>query len=235
MPPPPQGFAGPPLQPGAQGGAMPPAPRPTAKKRRTGLMVALVVVVLVVLVVGVGGFLLLTRGTPKNSTNTGSGGNGSRSATATSSVPAGFQQFKNSAFSILYPNGWKAQEMPVQQASEEQFLGPAGAVTRSLKVDVFDKTRPPKEEDDALCLGFSGNPTAQATPTTVTLGGQQWTREDCAARNIPGTPTLKATVESVLYKNKLYTISYVSSPEETFARDRGAYYTPMEQSFTFLT
>ncbi|HEX6778892.1 MAG TPA: hypothetical protein VF099_11865, partial [Ktedonobacterales bacterium] len=81
----------------------------------------------------------------------------------------------------------------------------------------------------------SGNPTAKVTPTTVTLAGQQWTREDCAARNVPGAPTLKATVESVIYKGKLYTISYTSSPDATFAADRSKYYTPMEQSFAFRT
>ena len=243
--PPPQGFAGPPPQPGRppQGFAGPPPQPgmpppgfagPPAKKRRGGLIAVIVILLLVLVVGGVAGTILLTRGTPKHPTTGGSGG-GTTSATATPSAPAGFQPFKNALYRVLYPKDWLAQQMPIQQGDEEQFLAPSGAITRSLTVDVFDKTRPAKDEDDTLCLGFSGNPTAQVTPTTATLGGQQWTREDCAARNLPGTPTLKAVVESVIYKDKLYTISYVSSPDKTFASDRSAYYTPMEQSFTFLT
>lgn len=231
---PPPGFAGPP-QPGGPGGPAPVARALPPRKRRAGLIVAIVLVLLVVVIGGaVGSFLLIKGKTPNSATTPGADG-GANAPTATTSASSGFQAFQNSAFRILYPTGWLSQQMPVQQGTEQKFLAPSGAVTRSLTVDVFDKTRPPKDEDDALCLGYSGNPTAKVTPTTVTLAGQQWTREDCAARNVPGAPTLKATVESVIYKGKLYTISYTSSPDATFAADRSKYYTPMEQSFAFRT
>lgn len=231
---PPPGF-GPPPQPGGPGGPAPVARALPPRKRRTGLIVAILLVLLVVVIGGAVGSFLLIKGKTPNSASTPGAGGGANAPTATASAPSGFQAFQNSAFRMLYPTGWRSQQTPIQQGTEQQFLAPAGAVTRSFTVDVFDKTRPPKDEDDALCLGYSGNPTAKVTPTTIALAGQQWTREDCAARNVPGAPTLKATVESVIYKGKLYTISYTSSPDATFAADRSKYYTPMEQSFAFRT
>jgi uncharacterized protein (DUF2345 family) len=65
----------------------------------------------------------------------------------------------------------------------------------------------------------------------VSLAGQTWTRGDCDA----GTQsTTDLVVEMVVYKGQVYTMDY-ESPAATFQADKNAYYTPMEQSFTFLS
>jgi hypothetical protein len=64
----------------------------------------------------------------------------------------------------------------------------------------------------------------------VTVDGQQWTREECDSPALG----LHAIVETVVYKGKLYLLSYTSSAD-TFSRNRSQFFTPMEQSFTFLT
>jgi hypothetical protein len=65
----------------------------------------------------------------------------------------------------------------------------------------------------------------------VSLAGHTWTRGNCDA----GTQsTTELVVEMVVYKGQVYTIDY-QSPSATFQADQNTYYTPMEQSFTFLT
>lgn len=207
---------------------MPLAPAPTPKKRRTGLIVAIVVIALVVVIGGVGGGILLTRkGNTSNAASTpGATSTTASAATATAGAPAGFQQFKNSEFSILYPKDWQ----PMTAQDKEVFKRPNGDA--GFVVQVSSQTTQPKAADDMYCL--TANPTQRPTATTISLGGQQWTREDCGSVTL-ANQSHHAAVESVMYKNKLYTISYTSSPADTFASDRSKYFTPMEQSFTFLT
>ncbi len=232
MPPAPQGFGplpqgfGPPFQPG---GAMPPAPMPAPKKRRTGLIVGGALLALVVLVAAVVGGIILFK---KGGSNTGAkGGTGTPTVVASPSPsgPAGFQTFSNSTFSINYPQNWQKQETPGAQQDDVQFLS---IPSKTFTVDVLNQTRQPKAEDDTRCKGFVGK---TASVSSITLGKQRWTREDCGSGSkVPGI-TMHAIVESVIYKNKLYVITYTSTPADTFSADQTKYYLPMEQSFTFLT
>ena len=242
---PPQGFSGPPPQPtfGGPGGPPPQgygAPPPGGqfappRKSNTGLIVIISVIVLIVLVGGaVGAIALLGKKSVSSGTTVGSTPTKTTTASATNtptlpttaptaSVPGGFSQFSNSDFSIDYPSDW------MKTASTGQG---SGIVFTSSTGDVFEVGTiaggqvAPTVFDDAYCKGIGMK---AAGPTSVTIGGQQWTQETCTTTN----GSIESVVEAVDHSNKLFLIAY-ASPAPTFASDQSQFFTPMEQSFMFL-
>jgi hypothetical protein len=84
----------------------------------------------------------------------------------------------------------------------------------------------------ATCqAGQPGLPASSLQTQPVALAGQTWLRGDCDAGAQSST---ELVVEMVAYKGQVYTLDY-ESPTASFPTDRSAYYTPMEQSFQFLS
>jgi hypothetical protein len=191
---------------------------PPPKKGRGGLIAIIAIVLLVVIAGGIVAAIALTGKKPATSTGPGA-------STPTPSIPAGFKKFTGSTFSIAYPSDWK----PVgdaQGTSGEEFTSDSGQV---FQVTISAGAR--SGQEDLFNTGFCsvvGN-ASDATPAAVTIGGQQWHQLDCGEKS-----SLHAVVESLVYKGTLFSLSYLS-PITTFDSDKTQFYTPMEQSFAFLT
>jgi hypothetical protein len=188
------------------------------KKSRTGLIVIVSVIVLVVIAGCVIGALALTS--KKSPTANNPSGTSAPGVTPTSSIPSGFQKFSNSQFSIAYPSGWDKQA----SGGGEQFVSQAGQLFQVL-IQPGDQTEIPTLLS-TLCSVF-GKPIG--SPTTVTIAGQPWQQQTCGDN---GTPS--ASVEATVHQSQIFEIDYTSLTG-TYAADKTQYFTPMEQTFQFLT
>ncbi len=198
---------------------------PPPKKSKKGLIIGIAVVLLVVIIgCAVVGVLVTRQGSSTSSTTSGNAATATTAptATATASVPAGFQKFSNDSFSIYYPADWEAKP---ESDGGEQFSSSQGQVFQ-VNITAGAGANSAKTFDDAYCRVI-GKQTADLT--TVTIGGQQWTREECEDE----AGTFHSVVEAVNYKGQLFSIAYLSL-KPTFDLDKAQYYSPMEQSFTFL-
>jgi serine/threonine protein kinase len=206
---------------------MPGAPgRPAPRSKKAGFLALVSAVALVVLLGGI----LLALGLTRTGPFAPPGANHQATPTptpTTPTIPAGFKLYTNSdhSFSIIYPNGWSLKPALTVSGTGEQFTGPA---SQTVEVTNGGPNQPANTgpNDDAFCVVFG----ATTNPhTTVTIAGQQWTREEC-----DGYGGTHAIVETVVYKGNLYLLSY-ASPKDSFNSNRSQYFTPMEQSFKFLT
>ncbi len=171
---------------------------------------------LVVIIGGVIGFILLKKG----------GSNGPTLTTYTSS---------DNTFSVGYPTGWQTKQPPTDVGNGIEFVGTAGQMVIVAHVgsagDVGSEAT--ALFDAGFCNGngqgggFGGAPTS---PQAVSIGGQNWTQEECDN----STGDKHAAVESVVYKGEFYFIAYESS-KANFASDRSQYFGAIEQSFKFLS
>lgn len=228
----PQGFSGPgqPPMPGFPGGPMAPPP----KKSRTGLIVGILIAVLLIgglgslAALGFAGKGPLSSLGPKPTTAATAAATSTTAptATSTSGAPAGFQQFTSSdnSFSLAYPGDWQQQD--ASSGTGGRFVGPNQQL---FLVAHLSFTGDPAAFDNGFC-GSSGFGGTASTPQTVTIGGQSWTQEECD--NASGTE--HAVVEAVSYKNNLYYIAYTSD-KASFDQNRTSFFSPMEQSFQFLS
>jgi hypothetical protein len=191
------------------------------------LIIGIVVVLLILIIGGIGAvFLLGGKKNNNGSTSTPTvAATATTAATATPAIPAGFQQFTSpdNSFSIDYPSSWTNDSST--EGTGAQFTGPAGQVF--IVTNGGAGQGDPATNDAAFCQGVGGPASA---PTQITIGGQQWTQEECD--NSSGT--VHAVVDSVTYKGDLYLMAY-ASPKVTFPADKTQYYSPMEQSFRFLS
>ncbi len=212
---PPQGY---PPQPGfpPPGGSFSSPPR---KKGRGGLIAIITIIVIVVLIIGVVGVLALGK---KPNSTTGSSSTPTVAPSPTSSVPAGFQKFSNSQFSIEYPGDWTAKS---GSSGEEDFTSQAGQIFQII-------VQPGQDQSEiatllsTLCSIF-GKPIGSVT--TVVIGGQPWQQETCGDN---GNPT--GTVEATLHQTSVFSIDYASLGG-TYTADKPQFFTPMEQSFAFAS
>ena len=213
----------PPPSPGYSAPAYPGAPKAgTPGNKKPGLVAVISAVVLVVLVGGI----LLTLGLTKTGPFAPSSAN-NRTTPTTSTVPAGFKLFTNQdkTFSIIYPEKWSVKDPISISGVGKEFDGPANQVLQ-VSNGGSSQSSETGTSDDAFCLVFGATTNAH---TTVTIDGQTWTREECDSY----ASISHAIVETVVYKGNLYLLSY-AAPKDTFNSDRTRYFTPMEESFTFL-
>jgi hypothetical protein len=146
-------------------------------------------------------------------------------AAPTPNLPAGFQQFTSSdgTFSIAYPATW--QQTTPTAGTGAQFSGPDGQ--QLIVLNAGQGQGDVATNEAAFCRSVGGPP---STPTTVTIGGQSWTQVECDNADA----TRHAAVDGITYKDSLYLIAYGAS-SDTFDQNRTSFFTPMEQSFQFLT
>ncbi len=195
---------------------------PPPRKSKTGLIVVVSIILLVVIAGGVITAIALTS--KKTTSNTPGNPGNSPTATPTQGIPAGFTQFTGADFSIAYPSSW-TKSGDSQGSGGQDFTGPTGQ-TFQISVDPHGS----EGEIPVLLSTFCsilGN--SKVTPTTVTIGGQQWQQADCGESS-----SLHTVIEAVFYKGKLFQISY-GSLAQTFDNDKTQYFAVMEQSFAFLT
>jgi uncharacterized membrane protein len=190
---------------------------PPPRKRRGRLIAIISIVVVVVLIGGVAGALAVIN-------NVGGGSNGA-AATPTPGVPAGFQQFIGNTFSIVYPDNWMRSGDP-QGVDGQDFTGPAA---QTFEISIYAHTGTSDEIPLLLTTLCTALGNATVTPTTVTIGGQQWQQEDCGSGS-----SLHAVSEAIVYKGSLYQITY-GGLVTTYANDKAQFFSVMERSFTFLT
>lgn len=210
FPPPQHGFGPPqgfggPPAPGAPGGMAAPP-----RKRRTGLIVLIAVALLVVVAGGVVGFIVLRNG---------------GAASTPPCTLSGYTTFTSPdhTFCLAYPNGWQVTN--ALRGTGAQFSGPAQQKFSVANIGAFSGT--PTAYDVAFCASLHSRANAL---TTVTISGQAWTQAHCAINAGAG----RAVVESIIYKGSLYHLDYGSSAA-TFQSDLSQFFTPIEQSFNFLT
>src|SRR5579885_1261633 len=222
-------------------GAMTPPPSafdtrslPAARKhRRTRLVILLVVLAAVILLGGAGALVFRSlHSTPTTSaTATRPPATATKPiATATPTIPPGFSLYisPDRTFSIIHPTTWKPGATSLGSDGAE-FDSPAGPSQMFTAVNQGPQSGDALSADDAFCASFSltGSP---GPHKTITLSGQQWMQETCDT--LGGIS--HAVIEGVMYKGNLYIILYVDFPN-SFKSDQTAYFTPMEQSFSFLT
>ncbi len=208
--PPAGGFS--PPQPGSD---VPPAPgapvylEKPPRKRRTGLIV---LISLLVVVIGGAAAAFFTLGP------------GSSLFAPTCSL-SGFTAYNSpdKTFCVAYPTGW--QVAPALQGSGARFSGPSNQLFSVSNVGAISGT--PTSYAVAACRSLLGR---VGQTTTVTLSGQTWTQMSCTINGSLG----RVIIESVIYKGDLYHMDYGSSTA-TFASNQSQFFTPMEQSFRFLT
>jgi hypothetical protein len=206
--------------PGFPGSPMTPPPR----KGRGGI-IAIIAIILIVLIGGGVTATVILRNSPSTSSNTPSGTN-TPVATATPNIPTGYTPFSNSKFRISYPATWTHQTS--SSSPTEEFISGQGQIFQVTTLD-----RAPSGSDvsfnSVFCKEVGNSSGGTHTPTSITIGGQQWQQLECGV----GANNVQAVSESVIYKGTLYAISY-ASPSETFEADRTQFYSVMEQTFAFL-
>lgn len=213
---------------GQAGGHLP--PQATAQRnRRTGVIVLITLILLAIIGGGIAAGVAIMSGTHSSSRNTPGS-----TPTDTSSLPSGSQSFTNSdnTFRIAYPSDWEQSD--AAHGTGATFKGPDGQTFIISNVgstqDFTDFT--PARFDDDVCTGnegFDGFGGTTSSTQTVSIGGQDWTQEECES----GDGTLHVAVETIIYQDTFFTMVYYSTPS-TFDSNRDLYFSPMEQSFTFL-
>jgi serine/threonine protein kinase len=203
--------------------------QPSPTKKKNGLIALISAIVLVALVGGI----LLTLGLTKTGPFAPPGVTQQATPTPTptptaSSIPAGFKLFTNrdKSFSIIYPQSWSSKSALSPNGVGEEFDGPANQIVQAVNGGQNNASNTGSNVD-AFCVVYGGLPQGHST---VTIDGQKWTREECDSFG----SVSHAVVEAVVYKGNLYLLSY-AAPKNSFSSDRTKYFTPMEQSFTFLT
>ena len=197
---------------------------PPPKKGRGGLIAIISIVVVVVIIGAIVAVVVL--GGKKGGTTGNNNASSTPTAPPTPSVPSGFTKFTGTDFSVIYPSDWMKEADTQGTGAGEDFTGTAGQ-TFQISIDENGATA---DQIPLLLTTFCsilGND--KATPTPVTIGGQQWEQIDCG-----NTPTLHAVSDAIYYKNALYQITY-GSITDTYDNDKTQYFSVMESSFTFLT
>ncbi len=184
-------------------------------------------ITLLVIIIG-GGVAGCTSSASGNAGNNPSGSS-TTPPKPTATVPPGFTRYDGGAhlFTIVYPSDWKVGDGLMNQ----DFTGPNGQ-TFSVEVDLVGTASPgdAAATNAQVCssIAASGGGTTPK-PATITINGQQWQQLDCGDNG-----TLHYVVETLVSsRGDIYTLSY-GSPSATFAHDRTQYFSPMEQSFTYL-
>ncbi|HEY7350107.1 MAG TPA: serine/threonine-protein kinase [Ktedonobacterales bacterium] len=201
--------------------------KPPPRKKKTGLIALISALALVVLLGG----MLLALGLTGNGPFGSLGANLQTTPTPTTGpIPTGFKLYTHTdhSFSIIYPtaSGWSMKAAITVNGSGEEFDGPASQVVQVVNGGSAQSSDT-GSNDDAFCVVFGATTNGH---TTVTLAGQQWTREECDSFG----GIAHAIVETIVYKGQLYLLSYASTTG-SFDSNRRQYFTQMEQSFTFLT
>lgn len=131
-------------------------------------------------------------------------------------------------YQISYPTGWQPQ-VADGNPGKVSITGPDNQ-TFEVSDNAAIPGSSPATYVNGYCNAIGTTPVTVQT-TTVTIAGQTWTQGDCDA----GTNSSNSLiVEVVTYKGAVYQIDYGSSTAN-FQADADAFYTPMEQSFKFLT
>jgi len=143
------------------------------------------------------------------------------------SIPPGFKLYTNSdhSFRLIYPDSWSMKASLNLSGTGVQFNGPSSLVALATN---GGSSQPGNDgpNADAFCATFGGTINPR---TTVTIAGQKWTQEQCDSF----ASVSHALVETIIYKGDLYLLSF-AAPPDTFANNLKQYFTPMENSFTFL-
>jgi hypothetical protein len=192
-----------------------------SRKGRGGLFAIIAIIVVVVLIVGVVGVLAFASKKP-NGTNTTSS-TPTTAPTPTPSVPAGFQKFSNTQFSVIYPSDWASQAGT--GGGGENFTSTTGQLFQVIIQPGSDQSTVPTLLA-TLCSIF-GKPIGSVT--TVTIGGQPWQQETCGDHGVP-----VGTVEATIHQNEIFSIDYASLVG-TYATDKTQFFAPMERSFAFAS
>ncbi|HEU5368234.1 MAG TPA: PsbP-related protein, partial [Ktedonobacterales bacterium] len=133
-------------------------------------------------------------------------------------------------YQISYPTGWQEQTMD-GNPGKVSFTGP-----NNQNFEVSDNAGIPGTDPATLITGYcqavqQSQGSGQVMGTPVVLDGQTWFKAQCGA---DAQPVNVLIVEVVLYKGAFYQIDYASSGAD-FQADDNTFFTPMEQSFKFLT
>jgi hypothetical protein len=151
-------------------------------------------------------------------------------ATPTPSISFVLFTSPDGSYSLQYPASWHVTP-PNGPNAQYTFTGPANQKFQVNNLPAINITNL-APLITATCQAEQPGVAASSVQTrTASLAGQTWTRGDCDA----GTPsTTDLVVEMVIYKGQVYTMDY-ESPTASFQADMNAFYTPMEQSFKFLS
>lgn len=125
-------------------------------------------------------------------------------------------------FSIGYPDSWQVSS----DQNGVEFTGPANR--EDFKVSTYnDNGLSPADTINGLC-NIPGAASLTTNISSVTIGGQQWSRAECEFSNT----NLHQMIEAITYQGSDFVIRY-ESLDSAFASDQSTYYLPMQQSFKF--
>ena len=127
-------------------------------------------------------------------------------------------------FSISYPDSWQVSS----DQSGVEFTGPANH--EDFKVSKYsDNGLGPSDIINQLC-SIPGAASLTTSISSVTIGGQQWSRAECEFSNT----TIHQMIEATTYQGSDFVITY-ESLDAAFASDQSNYYLPMQQRFKFMS
>jgi hypothetical protein len=165
-----------------------------------------------------------------NATNASSTSTAAPQSTVTSASGLTAYTSPDHKYRLSYPSGWQVQTAD-GNPGKASFMGP-----NNQYFEVSDDASIPGAELDQLITQYCqavqpGQAASHVVGITVTLGGQTWFKAPCSA---DAQPASELIVEVTTYKGSVYQLDY-SSPGPSFLSDDSTFYTPMEQSFQFLT
>lgn len=213
-------------------GQVPPQP----KRSRTGLVVGIIITVVVLLALIVAGAALLlarTGNNPGSPTPTPTA-----AAAATSSIPAGFAQYSDAGgtFSLNVPSDWSQDTSSsvgkgvIFKSSDESGIfeivavpGSFGSNAKSLEDGYFQ----------GLSKGVSNGKVQNSQgPTTVSQGGESWTRE--SADITSASNSAHAVVTVTTHSGTTYLVAFFATSEAFSTLDTQDF-EPMFTSFQFTS
>jgi hypothetical protein len=131
-------------------------------------------------------------------------------------------------YQLSYPTGWQVNEVS-GDSGKVDFSGPNQDFM--VSDDAGTQGADPAQLITDWCNAIGRTTSQVVKGTPVVLAGQTWFKAECGDDAQPSEPLL---VEVVTYQGAVYQIDY-TSPAASFQSDDTTYYTPMEQSFQFLT
>lgn len=231
------------LLPGVVTAPSSPSSGETPESKRPGLGWLVALLLLIVLLLGSAAALLAANGQLSWLV-----GQASPTVTATASPtagppppPTGFTRFTGAGYTIDYPSGWSQTTLPGSTTNFSNL-----AIQAAFQVQTFDHVSDPLTLDDGLinqlgpALVGSGQGSSAVSgktdPTSVTVAGTVWTREeaDVAVTSGGKTTTWHVVALAVAHQQQSLLVSYYAHNTDFAGQDRASF-EPMLSSLLLVS
>ena len=169
--------------------------------------------------------LVMTGCNSKTTTSTTTKPTPTPTTRTAAALPAGFVVYKSEGFHLAHPTSWQQQNPP--NGTGVQYTGPAQQQFVAASLGKIQNS--PEAFNAAYCSPTGEGGTPEGAAKVVNFGGESWRQQECVDAKTGKT----AVIESTVHNQDFYYLVY-GSPAASFQTNRTQYFTPMEQSFTFI-